>query len=289
MTTEGAIAALRGRLVRLRSRSLWLRAGAMGVVLAMVGMAGAWALAQVVPLPDRLTAEGSTVVQWRDGRTAHVFLAPDDRWRIPVRADEVDPDLVTSLVRLEDKRFFRHLGVDALAIVRAAFLNVTQGEVVSGGSTLTMQVVRLLEPRPRTVRSKLVEAARAVQLELRLSKSEILAAWLQFTPYGRNVEGIEAAAWSYFGHSADALSPGEIATLLAVPQNPNVRYPRPDHAERLRRVRDDIAARLLESGALTLGEDGAETTPEAVPGRCRVITMPPTCTRRPEGTHSSSR
>ena len=236
----------------------------MGVVLAMVGMAGAWAIAQVVPLPDRLTAEGSTVVQWRDGRTAHVFLAPDDRWRIPVRADEVDPDLVTSLVRLEDKRFFRHLGVDALAILRAAFLNVTQGEVVSGGSTLTMQVVRLLEPRPRTVRSKLVEAARAVQLELRLSKSEILAAWLQFTPYGRNVEGIEAAAWSYFGHSADALPPGEIATLLAVPQNPNVRYPRPDHEDRLRRVRDDIAARLLESGALTLGEDGAETTPEVV-------------------------
>jgi penicillin-binding protein 1C len=234
-----------------------LRAGLGGVGLAAGLLLVGWALAWGVPLPARLASDGSTVVQWRDGTTAHVFLAPDDRWRIPVRVDEVDPALLEALIRLEDKRFARHLGVDGLAILRAAFLNASQGEVVSGGSTLTMQVVRLLQPRPRTVASKLVEAARAVQLELRLSKAEILEAWLQFTPYGRNVEGIEAASWSYFGHGANALSPAEIATLLAVPQNPNARYPRPDHEDRLRAVRDDIAARLLDAGALTLGVDGA--------------------------------
>ncbi len=239
---------------RFGDRRGWLWSSLAGVLLAAAVCAGAWFASLVTPLPARLMAEGSTVVQWRDGRTAHVFLAPDERWRIPVRASEVDPDLVDALVRLEDKRFHRHLGVDLIAIARAAFLNVAKSRVVSGGSTLTMQVVRLVEPRPRTLRSKVIEAARAVQLELRLSKSEILAAWLQFTPYGRNIEGIEAAAWSYFGHGADALSPGEIATLLAVPQNPNLRYPRPDHEQRLRTVRDDIAERLLDAGALSLGD-----------------------------------
>jgi len=255
------------------------QAALAGVALALFLGACSFAAAYSVPLPARLSEAGSVVVQWRDGSTAHVFLAPDERWRIPVRASEVDPALTDALIRLEDKRFRRHLGVDGLAILRAAWLNVTQGDVVSGGSTLTMQVVRLLEPRPRTVSSKVVEAARAVQLELRMSKDDILAAWLQFTPYGRNVEGIEAAAWSYFGHGAGALSPAEIATLLAVPQNPNVRYPRPDHEDRLARVRDDIAERLLDAGALRLGVHGgvaasagevlAEIKREPVPLRLR--------------------
>lgn len=252
-------------LAGFRDRALWRRASLAGLAFSAVLCVAGAVLARAVPLPERLHAEGSSIVQWRDGSTAHVFLAPDERWRIPVRASEVDPDLTTALLRLEDKRYHRHLGIDVLAIARAALLNVTQGQVVSGGSTLTMQVVRLLEPRPRTLRSKGIEALRAVQLELRLSKSEILAAWLQFTPYGRNIEGIEAASWSYFGHGADALSPAEIATLLAVPQNPNVRYPRVDHVDRLRTVRNDIAGRLLAEGALTLGADGtAAVTPADV-------------------------
>ncbi len=231
-------------------------AAAAGVLAAGALLALAAGAARLVPLPDRLHAAGSQVVQWRDGTPAHVFLAPDERWRIPVHAAEVDPDYVTALLRLEDKRFDVHLGIDLVAIGRAAVLNVRMGEVVSGGSTITMQLVRLLEPRPRTLRSKVVEAARAVQLELRLSKGQILAGYLQFTPYGRNVEGIEAAALAYFGHRADALSPGEIATLLAVPQNPNRRYPTPEHEERLRLARDDIARRLLDEGALPLSDEG---------------------------------
>ena len=241
-----------------------LRPAIAGVLTAGVLMALVAGAARLAPLPERLTDPGSQVVQWRDGTPAHVFLAPDDRWRIPVEAGEVDEDYVTALLRLEDKRFGAHLGIDLVAIARAAVLNVRMGEVVSGGSTITMQLVRLLEPRPRTLRSKVVEAARAIQLELRLSKAEILAGYLQFTPYGRNVEGIEAATLAYFGHRADALSPGEIATLLAVPQNPNVRYPRPAHEERLRIARDDIAQRLLDANALPLADGGLAATMEEV-------------------------
>ena len=255
-----------------------LRPAAAGVLVAVILGVVAVLAAHVAPLPGRLASAGSQVVLWRDGTPAHVFLAPDDRWRIPVHVAEVDPDYTTALVRLEDKRFHSHLGVDLLAIARAMVLNLQMGSVVSGGSTITMQLVRLLEPRPRTLRSKVIEAARAVQLELRLSKAEILAGYLQFTPYGRNVEGIEAAALAYFGHRADMLAPGEIATLLAVPQNPNVRYPAPDHEDRLRVARNDIAHRLLEAGALPLADHAraasaadvlAEIEAESVPTRLR--------------------
>ncbi len=262
MTAERLFAAAGRRLDAVGRRLRpWLgrrlavarRALLPGVGLAAGLLLAGWIAALGTPLPERLTSEPSRIVRDRDGATLHVFLAPDERWRIPVELDEVDPDYLVALRRYEDKRFDSHLGVDPLAIGRAAALNATSGRVVSGGSTITMQLVRLLEPRPRTVRSKAIEALRAVQLELRLSKREILEAYLQFTSYGRNVEGIEAGALSCFGHSAQALSPGEIATLLAIPQNPVVRYPSTANEQRLREARDEIAAFLIERDALPRG------------------------------------
>ena len=215
-----------------------------GVATAALLGALTGALAFSTPLPERLLAEPSPVVRYRDGTVAHVFLADDGRRRIAVAARDVDPAYVDALIRLEDQRFRTHLGVDPAAVVRAAVSNVRRGRVVAGASTITFLVVRLCEPRPRTLGSKVVEAFRAVQLELRLSKGEILAHYLQLTPFGRNLEGVEAAALAYFGHGAGALAPGEIATLLAVPQNPNVRYPSPRNRERLTAARDAVAARL---------------------------------------------
>jgi penicillin-binding protein 1C len=211
----------------------------------------------MAPLPERLAAPGSTVVAYRDGSAAHVFLAPDDRWRIPVALSDVYPAYVDALLRYEDKRFHHHPGVDPIAVGRAVVVNASHGRVMTGASTLTMQLVRMLEPRPRSLRSKVIEAHRALTLELSLSKEEILAAYLTFAPYGRNVEGIEAASLAYFGHSANALSADEIATLLAVPQNPNVRYPHPDNRQRLTEARDDIASFLLETGGLLPEENGS--------------------------------
>lgn len=230
-------------------------------VIAAVGLALAAGIALVwaIPLPARLSAPASTVVTWQDGRPAHVFLSADDRYRVAVRPDEVDPDLLAALLRFEDKRFYRHGGVDPLAVVRSAWLNLRHGRVVSGASTVTMQVVRLLEPRPRHLGSKVVEALRAVQLEVRLSKDEILGAWLTFAPYGRNVEGVQAAALAYFGHGADDLSADEIAVLLAVPQRPVERFPTAGNRERLRLARDEIAAYLAAEGVFTPPPDlGAE-------------------------------
>lgn len=207
-----------------------------------------------LPLPQRLSEPGSPVVQYRDGSPAHVFLSPDDKWRVDARLDDVDARYLEALLRFEDKRFYLHPGVDPLAIVRAAAMNVSRGRVVSGASTLTMQLVRVLEPRPRSLSSKVIEAFRALQVELRLSKEEVLEAYLTFIPFGRNIEGVEAASLAYFGHTAKALSPAEIATLLAVPQRPNARYPTARNQERLRRARDAIAGKLVEEGALAAGD-----------------------------------
>jgi penicillin-binding protein 1C len=225
-----------------------------------------------VPLPDRTTVP-SVVVEYRDGRPAFVFLSPDDKWRLAVEVDRIDPKLVDALVALEDQRFWRHDGVDAVAIARAAISNAAAGRVVSGGSTLTMQLARLLEPRPRTVRSKLIDMFRAVQLDLRRTKREILEAYLARTPYGGNVEGIESAAWSYFGHGAGHLTPLEIATLLAVPQGPTRYAPRPANVLRLRARRDAILGKLVRAGVFA-GADAAGALAEAA------ATSPPERLRR---------
>jgi len=205
------------------------------------------ALAYVVPLPDRATG-WSTVVEYRDGRPAYVFLAPDDKWRLHATLDRVDPKLVTALIALEDKRFYSHHGVDPIAIARAAWTDVIHARRVSGGSTLSMQLARLLEPRSRTLGHKLIDMFRAVQLDLRLDKRDILEEYLSRTPYGENVEGVEAASWSYFGHGAQHLTALEIATLLAVPQGPARFAPSPANLERLRTRRDAILGKLVAAG-----------------------------------------
>lgn len=205
------------------------------------------AAALAVPLPVR-RGDWSAAVEYRDGTPAYVFLSRDDKWRLPVALDEVDPALVAALVALEDRRFWSHDGVDPIALVRAAASDVAHVRRVSGGSTLTMQLARLLEPRPRTLPSKLADMFRAVQLDLRLSKREILEQYLSRTPYGGNVEGVASAAWSYFGHGPRHLTPLEIATLLAVPQGPTRYAPGPGNAARLRARRDAILGKLIAAG-----------------------------------------
>jgi penicillin-binding protein 1C len=247
-----------------RPLRLWSLAIAASVVALPV------ALVWLVPLPARLLVPPSTVVAFADGAPAYVFLSPDDKVRVRADLDAIDPDYVRALVRFEDKRFWAHPGVDPAALLRAAWLNVRTGRRVSGGSTLTMQLVRMLEPRPRTLASKAVEALRALQLEARLGKREILAAYLTFAPYGGNLEGVEAACWAFFGHGARDLVPEEIAALLAVPQQPSARAPSPRNAERLAAARGKVAARLVAAGALTA--QGAD--PEswaAVPTRLRPL------------------
>ncbi len=231
------------------------------------------ALAFAIPLPAR-GGGWSIAVEYRDGAPAYVFLAPDDKWRLPVSLDRVDPTLVDALIALEDKRFYDHDGVDPIAIVRAAWTDVIHRRRVSGGSTLTMQLARMLEPRPRTIPSKLVDMFRAVQLDLRLSKREILEEYLSRTPYGKNLEGIESAALAYFGHTAQHLTPVEIATLLAVPQGPRAFAPSEANLERLRARRDAILGKLVGAGVFSPVDAGtalAEARDTAPPDHLRKL------------------
>ncbi|MGE3457505.1 MAG: penicillin-binding protein 1C [Kofleriaceae bacterium] len=224
-------------------------------------------LAYTIALPS-LDSSTSTVVEYRDGRPAHVLLSPDDKWRLPVALDSIDPTFIASLVALEDKRFWDHDGVDPIAIARAAVTDVWHWRRVSGGSTISMQLARLHEPRPRTIPNKLIDMFRAVQLDLRLSKREILERYLSRTPYGGNVEGIESAAWSYFGHGARHLTPLECATLLAVPQGPARYAPSAANEARLRTRRDAILRKLVAAGVFD-ASNAAQAVAEAA------VTPPP--------------
>ena len=222
------------------------------ILVTIVATGGFFGAAYLIPLPERLDYADSLVITYEDGRPAHALLSEDEQWRFPTELDHVDPAYIDALIALEDKRFYSHPGVDPIAIGRAAIDNLSARSTVSGASTITMQLVRLLEPRPRTLRSKSVEAFRAMQLEVHLSKEEILEAYLRFAPFGGNIEGVEAATLSYWDRTPAALSTAEIATLLAVPQSPVARRPSPENADRLRRARDEIARRLADAQAIPM-------------------------------------
>lgn len=201
----------------------------------------------------------SGVVMDRRGAVMRVFPVEDGKWRMKAHLEGIDADFVEALLAYEDKRFMGHGGVDFLALGRAAGSLISSGEVVSGGSTITMQTARLLEPRPRNVVSKAIEAFRAWQLERRLSKEEILELYLTMAPYGGNLEGIRAASWAYFGREPDNLSPDQIAMLIALPQSPEAR--RPDLRPQAAIVaRERVLMRLADEGvfAKDLAAESAE-------------------------------
>ena len=214
--------------------------------LALIGLAAAL----IVPLPARLFTPPSPALLDHEGKELHVALAPDEQWRLPTDRSRVDPAYIRALLAVEDARFALHPGVDPLAVARAALSNLAAGRVVSGASTLTMQLVRMMEPRPRTLGSKFIEALRALQLSIRLSKEEVLLAYMTFLPFGGNLEGVETACWALFGHSAAELSDAEIAVLIAIPQDPNGRRLGPSRQARLRAARDAVAGRMADAGLL---------------------------------------
>jgi len=179
----------------------------------------------------------------RKGNTLGAFVAADDCWSFPVPLSEISPSLIKATIAAEDKRFYSHDGVDYPAVARAAWSNLWRGRTVSGASTLTMQTIRLLEPRRRTLWAKLVEAFRARQLEGRRSKDEILAGYLNLAPYGGNLVGAEAASLAWFGKRARDLTIAEAALLAGLPQAPS--RLRPDRfPERAMARRDQVLRQL---------------------------------------------
>ncbi len=215
--------------------------------LALMGL-GLDRLDRALP-PDlsRLTVSGTEFTA-RDGRTLALLPAPGGVWRFRTEVEDVAPVLLETLVATEDRRFWWHFGVNPLSVLRAAWQDARAGRIVSGGSTLTMQVARLLEPSPRSWRAKLIEAARAVQLERRFSKRDILAMWLTLAPMGGNLEGVRAGSLAWFGVPPRLLEAEQAALLVAIPRRPEAL--RPDrHAGRAQALRD----RILRAGGLDAG------------------------------------
>ncbi len=179
------------------------------------------------------------------GEMLAVLLSDDDFFRMKIPLENISPLFIDTLLIKEDQYFFDHPGVNPLSIARAMGTNLRQGRIVSGASTLTMQLARMLDRRNRTYFNKIVELFRAIKLERHFSKQEILEHYLAIAPYGGNIEGVEAAAYAYFGKSAEYLSPAEIALLIALPRSPNAL--RPDrHPARARQTRDKILQVMRE-------------------------------------------
>ncbi|MGB8378622.1 MAG: penicillin-binding protein 1C [Rhodanobacteraceae bacterium] len=214
---------------------------ALLVVLAIAGV-----LDRLFPLPLPDTA-GSTVVLARDGTPLRTFADRDGLWRYPVTPQRVSPLYVQALLGYEDRWFRWHPGVNPFALARAFGQMVVHRRIVSGGSTLTMQVARILEPHSRSIGGKLFQILRALQLEVHLSKREILSLYLERAPFGGTIEGVEAASWAYLGKSATQLSRAEAALLTVLPQAPS--RLRPDrHASAARAARDKVLERMADLG-----------------------------------------
>ena len=211
--------------------------------------AGALALDRIFPPDLSRYHDRSTEIVDSNGRLLRAFTTADGKWRLRTTVDEVDPVYLALLKAYEDRRFDDHWGVDPLAAVRAAEQWINRGRIVSGASTLSMQAARLLEPDlfrigpRRTLGTKLLQSARALQLEWRYSKREVLGIYLTLAPMGGNLEGVRAASFAYFGKEPKHLNAAEAALLVALPQSPERR--RPDRSPAAARAARE---RVLERG-----------------------------------------
>lgn len=246
----------------------------LGLVLLSGGLIALQSLHRIVRATPPLALEQpqSVTVVAADGELLRPFTTAGGYWRIPVQLEDVDPRLVNFLLAYEDQRFFEHDGIDRRAMARALWQLLTNGRVISGASTLSMQVARLLsDDTTRTIAGKLRQIVQARRLEARLSKQEILTLYLNHAPYGGNLEGVGAASWAYFGKEPGWLNLAEIALLIALPQAPETR--RPDRfAGAARKARHRVLERLTAEGLISQ-EDAGRAAAAAVPNRRKPFPM----------------
>jgi penicillin-binding protein 1C len=249
MSTSTAIAPAAHSERRWRIKQV--AAASAAACLLLAGVFAAWVVS-LGPLPLAQARQVSTAIIDRNGKLLRAYAMADGRWRLPVDARTgVDPGYLKLLLAYEDRRFRVHAGVDPLALGRAALQLVSRGHIVSGGSTITMQLARLIEPRrERSVYAKLRQIVRAVEIERQLNKDQILDLYLALAPYGGNLEGIRAASIAYFGKEPKRLSLAEAALLVALPQSPETRrldrYPTAARA-----ARDRVLDRMVEEGEVS--------------------------------------
>lgn len=244
----------------IRSRRMrWRRVAAASLLILLAGAGAAYGLylkviAAAGPLPLEAASTMSVTVVDRDDRLLRAFTTTEGKWRLPLDPKDVDPHYLKMLFAFEDQRFYTHHGVDPQAIIRAVMQMLSHGRLISGGSTLTMQVARLLDGKhERTPIGKLRQMVRAIELERALSKKDILKLYLRLAPFGGNLEGVRAASLAYFGKEPRRLSLGEAALLVALPQSPEIR--RLDrNPEAARAARDRVLMRAAEAHVITRAE-----------------------------------
>ena len=249
----------------IRARSLFALAACLWLAALARDQGDAWINATVLP---PLVVDSSVEVVDRSGKLLRAYTVADGRWRLAVTSGAVDQGYIDMLVAYEDGRFYDHPGVDIRAMLRASVQALWNGHIVSGGSTLTMQVARLLEESGTgKVAGKLRQMRVALALERRLSKDQILSLYLHLAPYGGNIEGVRAASIAYFGKEPHRLTPAEAALLVAIPQAPETR--RPDrHAVSAEAARARVLARAQGAGLIDADQARAART-EAVPATRR--------------------
>ncbi len=245
-------------------RSLRIAIVAFAICFSIAISIAAWVVS-LGPLPLAQARQVSPAIVDRNGKLLRAYAMADGRWRLPVDVGTgVDPRYLKLLLGYEDRRFRSHAGVDPLALGRAALQLVSRGHIVSGGSTITMQLARLMEPRrERSLYAKLRQVVRALEIERQLDKDQILDLYLALAPFGGNLEGVRAASIAYFGKEPKRLSLAELALLVALPQSPETRrvdrYP-----DVARAARDRVLDRMVEEGRVPR-EDAVQAKSVPVP------------------------
>jgi len=210
---------------------------------------GYFAILKIFPFPyDSIeTIHYSKSIYDKDGNMLRSFTNEKDSWLMPVELDEINPDFIKATLAIEDKRFFKHPGIDISAVARAIKLNITNKRVISGASTVSMQVIRMLRKRDRTIFNKVIEAVHAIHLESLFTKEETLKLYFEIAPYGGNIHGVKAASLKYFQKDPKDLSLSECALLAGLPQSPT--YLRPDrYSKRAETRRNKVLSSMLKNG-----------------------------------------
>jgi len=195
----------------------------LSLLLWVVGICLLAILNALYPLQVKVSY--AQVVTGKNGEVLHAYLSTDEKWRMKTELNEISSTLTKAIIHKEDKYFYEHFGINPFAIIRALSNNLLTGKRTSGASTITMQVARLLNPQSRTYKNKIIEMFKALQLEWRYSKNEILQLYLNLVPYGGNIEGVKAAALIYCNKAPDHLSLAEITTLSIIPNRPTSLQP----------------------------------------------------------------
>lgn len=229
------------------SKRFWLKSLKRLLFVGLLSFLSFWVLDKFFPLPieDFEQRSFAQLVVDSEGKPLRAFPDSQGVWRYPVTLDEVSPLYVEALINYEDRYFYQHPGVNPFALMRASAQAIYHGKIVSGGSTLTMQVARILEPHEKSISGKIQQMFRALQLEWHYSKDEILTYYLNYAPFGGTIEGVEAASFTYLGKSSKDLTASEAAMLAVLPQAPS--WNRPDlYPERAKAQRNKLLARLAE-------------------------------------------